>query len=439
MYERSTNIINQSKKGKKIQSSAKAKNYKGMGNKWKRYGGLQKISNPSPYPLSLEKGPGARSRDLFERKETKGQPPNKRTPRRKPETQRNPCHANPGAYVFKKKDELALANRPKGSTYSNVQRKRIIKEVDNLSAADVKKSVTLRRLGVCRSTYYSWLNHRKSFSSKPSGLKLTELEKQAVIEKKKTEPYLSHRKISGYLRHDGHWISPSSCYRILKSLDWVSPQSLREAPWKTAHYEPFGANQIWGEDWTILNINGVRYYLLTIIDYFSRYIVAWAVVKTVTQREVKDLLVLASISEGTDRIDQKPMIRMDRGSPNMAHDTKRLIKELEMLFSPSRVMRPTDNCRQERWYRTVKQEEIYCYPTYPSITIARQSLARYIEEYNERRPHQALWNYTPGFVHRLGNKTLLLEQYRRRVRIVKEQRLRVNRALLSKALCGGSN
>jgi putative transposase len=110
----------------------------------------------------------------------------------------------------------------------------------------------------------------------------------------------------------------------------------------------------------------------------------------------------------------------------MARQTKRLIRDLEMVLSPSRAYRPTDNSRQERWYRTVKQEEIYCYPTYPSEEIARSSIAKYIRFYHEERPHQALWNYTPRFVHRLGNNTELLEHHRAMVRIVKEQRMSLN-------------
>jgi len=218
---------------------------------------------------------------------------------------------------------------------------------------------------------------------------------------------------------------------MLKALGWVEPRLCREAPWKTVRYEPFRPNQIWGEDWTILTIAGVRYYLLTIIDYFSRFIVAWGIVKSVSQREVQNLLALASMSEHIDQKSSKPMIRFDQGSPNMAHSTRRLIEDLEMLFSPARAHRPTDNARQERWYRTVKQEEIYCYPTYPTEEIARHSLGKYIEEYNERRPHQALLNFTPGYVHRMGNKSVLYAQYKKQVQIVKEQRIVINRSQTS--------
>jgi transposase InsO family protein len=192
----------------------------------------------------------------------------------------------------------------------------------------------MKALGVCRSTYYEWAKEWQPSQRKASVLSLRVYEKQAIIDKKKAHRDLTHRKISGSLRHDGFWISPSSCYRVLKPLGWVAHQDLREAPWKVPHYEPFRPNQVWGEEWTILSIANNRYYLLTIIDYFSRYIVAWGIVKTVTQREVQNLLALAYLSEGIEQRDPKPILRADQGSPNMARQTKRLIRDLEMVLSP---------------------------------------------------------------------------------------------------------
>jgi transposase InsO family protein len=92
---------------------------------------------------------------------------------------------------------------------------------------------------------------------------------------KEKQPHLSHRQISGLLRHKDVWVSSSSWYRMLKSQELVREWTLREAPWKTAHYEPFRPNQIWGEDWTGIVIDGLRHYVLTILDLFSRYLVAW--------------------------------------------------------------------------------------------------------------------------------------------------------------------
>ena len=166
---------------------------------------------------------------------------------------------------------------------------------------------------------------------------------------------------------------------------------------------------------------------MALMDYFSRYILAWGIVPTVTQKEVQQLLTLAYLNEGLEGKQHKPMLRADRGSPNTARNTKRFIKDLEMLLRLSRVHRPTDNARQERWFRTAKQKEIYGYPTYPSLELARSSIGDYIRYYNEKRPHQALWNYTPAFFHRLGNKTRLLELYRESIRMARERRISLNR------------
>jgi putative transposase len=314
-------------------------------------------------------------------------------------------------------------------TYSPEQRRRILEAVQGLKEQGLRTSAALKQIGVGRSTYYSWLSSKKSIPRPASVQRLTESESTAIIAYKQQQPHLSHRKISGYLRTENIWVSATSCYRVLKNIGWVSEADhLREAPWKQPHYEPFAPNQIWGEDWTGLVIAGLRYYLLTIIDYFSRYIVAWGIVKTVTHQQVRPLLVLAYLSQNIDTSRDKPLLRVDRGSPNMAKNTRRLIAELEMLLSPSRSHRPTDNSRQERWYRTVKQEEIYCCPEYPCEATARHSVASYIHEYNEQRPHQALWNFTPGYVHRCGNKSFILNQYRQRVHYAIEQRLDFNRS-----------
>jgi putative transposase len=428
MYERSTEH-DQPEKRQKVYTTTKASDPQRMGTEWKWSRGCRETPDSSSNPLSMEKGSGARCGNLSERQAPENESEDKGTRGRKPEAQGSPYHSDPRVDVVKKKDELGLTNRPKGATYGQVQRQRIIEEVENLKVAGIKKTAALKTLGVTRSTYYGWIYQPEQSKRRSSVLSLTEVEKQAVIDFKKLEPHLSHRKISGYLRHDGHWISSSSCYRILKALGWVLPQSLRKSPWSIAHYEPFRPNQLWGEDWTILTVSGLRYYLLTIIDYFSRYIIAWGIAKTVTHREIRNLLTLAYISEDIENKKQKPVLRTDRGSPNMAHRTKKVIKDLEMILSPGRANRPTDNARQERWYRTVKQEEIYCYPTYPSVEIARQSLARYIEEYNEVRPHQSLWNYTPGHVHRIGNKTRIIQHYKQVVQNVKEQRKRINQGL----------
>lgn len=128
------------------------------------------------------------------------------------------------------------------------------------------------------------------------------LEVWAIVEAKQREPWLSHRQISGRLREQRVvWVSESSCYRVLKAEGWVEERPMRERPWEEeARYEPYRPNQIWGLDWTGLRIGGLRWYLLTVIDFFSRYLLAWAIVKTVTQRDVTALVTLAGLDQKLD-------------------------------------------------------------------------------------------------------------------------------------------
>jgi transposase InsO family protein len=105
---------------------------------------------------------------------------------------------------------------------------------------------------------------------------------------------------------------------------------------------------------------------VTVIDSFSRLIVAWTVVPTVTQREVQALVAVAVLDQHLDQVPsaQRPKVRLDRGAPNTATVTKEVLHDLGLLLSLARPQRPTDNGRQERWYRTLKQEEVYVMADY---------------------------------------------------------------------------
>ena len=71
--------------------------------------------------------------------------------------------------------------------------------------------------------------------------------------------------------------------------------------------------------------------------------------------------------------------------------------------------RPTDNALTERFFGTVKQEEIHIVSSYPDEHSAWEEVGPYIYTYKNERPHQSLWNFTPAFVHKTNNNTLLLE------------------------------
>lgn len=101
---------------------------------------------------------------------------------------------------------------------------------------------------------------------------------------------------------------------------------------------------------------------------------------------------------------------MDRGSPNTSRVTQAFFPDLDAELSFARVRRPTENAITERFYGSLKQEEVYVVGNYPDARSAREEIGRYIEEYNTRRPHQALMNFTPAHVHQINNKTVLVQE-----------------------------
>ena len=285
-------------------------------------------------------------------------------------------------------------------------------------------SEVLGTVGVARSSYYRWKKGEgEKKDERPSSYELTVEERQMIEAVKESHPEYRHRRIQGMLQQQGVYLSASAIYGHLKELGQVEPYDRRAAPWKTARYEVWQRNLRWGSDWTKLSVGGIRWYLLTVIDFFSRLLIAYDVVPTVHAGYVKAIYQAGLSSQGISlHSETKPELRVDRGSPNTSGVTQEFFESLGAELSFARVRRPTDNALTERFYGTVKQEEIYLVGNYPDAQSAREELGRYIESYNQSRPHQALFNFTPAHVHQLNNKSVLMVELNEMKRKTREKR-----------------
>jgi putative transposase len=273
-------------------------------------------------------------------------------------------------------------------------------------------------------SYYRWKGGEGEKKAKGRrSYELTAEERQMIEAVKEEHPEYRHRRIQGELQQRGVYLSASAIYGHLKELGQVESYERRAAPWKTPRYEAWQRNLLWGSDWTKLLVGGVRWYLLTVIDFFSRLLIAYEVVPTVHAGYVKAIYQAGLKSQGISvRSESKPELRVDRGSPNTSVITQEFFESLGAELSFARVRRPTDNALTERFYGTVKQEEIYLVGNYPDEQSAREELGRYIEYYNQRRPHQALYNFTPAHVHQLNNKSALLQELNEMKRNTRQKR-----------------
>jgi len=279
--------------------------------------------------------------------------------------------------------------------------------------------------GVARSSYYRWKKSEQGEkkASRASSYEITAEERQLIDAVKEQNPQYRHRRIQGMLQQRGVYLSASAIYGHLKAQGKVEPYERRAAPWKSPRYEIWQRNQMWGSDWTKLSVGGIRWYLLTVIDFFSRWIVVWEVVPTVHAGTIKAIYQRGLKNQGISMQSQnKPVLRVDQGSPNTSGITQEFFEALGAELSFARVRRPTDNALTERFYGTIKQEEIYLVGDYPDEISAREEIARYIERYHHSRPHQSLMNFTPAHVHEVNNKSRLLAELNEMKRKTREKR-----------------
>lgn len=294
----------------------------------------------------------------------------------------------------------------------SAQKEAVMKLVEEEKEQGRPVREALATLGVARSTYYRWKKSNGAKRERASGAyPLTPEEKEKIEAVKEAHPELRHRQIQGVLQKEGTYLSFSAIYQYLKGRGLVAPYKRRPAPWETPRYEVWQKNLMWGCDWTKLRIGDLRWYLLTVIDFFSRLIIAFDIIPTVNASHVKRIYRKGLLAQGILLPSQsKPELRVDRGSPNTAWVTKEFFEIIGAELSYARVRRPTDNAITERFYGTIKQEEIYLVGNYPDERSAREEIGRYIDYYNTDRPHQSLMNFTPDYVHEVNNKTTLLNE-----------------------------
>jgi transposase InsO family protein len=285
-------------------------------------------------------------------------------------------------------------------------------------------SEVLSSMGVARSNYYRWKkDESEKKADRQSSYEITAEERGEIDEVKAQYPQYRHRRIQGVLQQRGVYLSASVIYGHLKQQGQVEPYERRAAPWQEPRYEVWQRNLLWGSDWTKLRVGGVRWYLLTVIDFFSRWIVAWEVVPTVHAGTIKAIYQAGLRNQGVSiHSETKPKLRVDRGSPNTSGITQEFFEGLGAELSFARVRRPTDNALTERFYGSIKQEEIYLVGNYPDEISAQEEIGRYLESYHHTRPHQSLMNFTPAHVHQVNNKSLLLAELAEMKRKTRERR-----------------
>ena len=174
-----------------------------------------------------------------------------------------------------------------------IQKQEVMSFVENERQKGRALSEILKHLQVPRSNYYRWLKSRLDVANQATRRStvrtVTEQEHLQIDQMKAEHPEMRHRQIQGMLQMEGNYLSATSVYKRLKSQGKVEYYERRAAPWDEPLYEIIGANMMWGADWTQLRIGGKRWYLLNLIDFYSRYVVHFEIVQNVCARHITEL------------------------------------------------------------------------------------------------------------------------------------------------------
>jgi putative transposase len=268
---------------------------------------------------------------------------------------------------------------------------------------------TLYQLGIPRPTFYAWVaRHQKGGPealtdrpSKPDRVwnRIDDATREKIVELALEQPTLSPRELAvTFTDTNGYFVSEASVYRLLKAHDLITSPAFivikAAEEFKTKTTAP---NQLWQTDFTYLKVIGWGWmYLSTVLDDYSRYVIAWKLCTTMQVEDVTDTLNLALEASGCSaaKVSHKPRLLSDNGPCYIAGDLAKWLERRKIEHIRGAPCHPQTQGKIERWHQTLKNR-ILLENYYLPGDLERQ-IAAFINHYNNRRYHESLGNVTPA-------------------------------------------
>jgi putative transposase len=244
---------------------------------------------------------------------------------------------------------------------------------------------------------------RSSFYYNAQGEGAENLQLMRLLDEQYTRtPFYGIRRMTAWLRQQGYTVNAKRVARLLRTmgLETIYPKPRRSQPHPERRLYPYllrgvpitRVNQVWSTDITYIRLQAGFVYLVAVMDWFSRYVLSWAVSITM------DVDFCLEALEQALGIATPAIFNSDQGSQFTSDDFTRRLETAGVKISMDGRGRALDNVFVERLWRTVKYEEVYL-QDYRTPREARQGLATFFQGYNTERPHQALGYHTPAAVY----------------------------------------
>lgn len=317
--------------------------------------------------------------------------------------------------------------------HSQSEKMEIIRIVEK-SSLGVKR--TLAELDINRSTFYDWYRRYSeggynALASKPPNRRRFWNAIPPDVKKKVVETALEHldkspRQLAWYLTdNQGYYLSESSVYRILKANDLITSPNYTVISAKDKFDQPTTrVNQMWQTDFTYLKvIHWGWYYLSTVLDDYSRYILSWKLCTGMSTDDVTDTIDLAIAESGVDHVyvRHRPRLLSDNGPCYISGDLKEYLTETGLTHTRGRPYHPQTQGKIERYHRSMKN--ILLLDNYYSPDELKLQIENFVEYYNNKRYHESLENCTPADVYTGRNVRVIEERQRIKERTMKLRKL----------------
>jgi transposase InsO family protein len=214
----------------------------------------------------------------------------------------------------------------------------------------------------------------------------------AIVEFHARYPLEGYRRLAFMmLDADVVAVSPSSVYRVLREAGLMELHNSKPSLKGKGFQQPLRPHEHWHVDVSYINVTGTFFYLCSLLDGCSRFIVHWEIRERMTEADIETI-----IQRGRERyVDAKPRIISDNGPQFIAKDFKEFIRICGMTHVRTSPYYPQSNGKIERWHRSLKSECIR--PGTPlSLEDARRLVESYVGHYNDVRLHSAIGYVTPA-------------------------------------------
>jgi putative transposase len=295
---------------------------------------------------------------------------------------------------------------------------------------------TLARLGIPRATFYRWYDLFRTGGpealeerpSRPGRIwnRIPDAVRGRIVELALAEPELSPRELAvRFTDRERYFVSEASVYRLLAAHDLItSPAFVVVKAADEFHSKTTAPDQLWQTDFTYLEVVGWGwFYLSTVLDDFSRYVVAWKLCATMAASDVTETLELALQASGRSevRVRHRPRLLSDNGPGYISDELARWLAARGREHVRGAPCHPQTQGKIERWHQTLKNRVLLENYHLPGELEAQ--IAAFVEHYNHDRAHEGLDNLTPADVYLGRGEAILLERERIKRRTIRQRRL----------------